>query len=86
MVSGDCFVCDEDLRDKLRDNYGAVACDMESAAVASVGYKMGVGTVALRRISDDAGNDASGLYLDAAVYETSMTDMLINIIGNLKGA
>lgn len=86
MVSGDCFVCDDALRDRLRDDYGAVACDMESAAVASVGYKMGVGTVALRRISDDAGNDASGLYLDAAVYETSMTDMLINIIGSIKGA
>ena len=85
MVSGDCFVCDDALRDRLRDSYGAVACDMESAAVASVGYKMGVGTVAIRRISDDAGNDASGLYLDAAVYETSMTDMLINIISNLKG-
>ncbi|MBQ2704606.1 MAG: 5'-methylthioadenosine/S-adenosylhomocysteine nucleosidase [Clostridia bacterium] len=86
MVSGDCFVCDDALRDRLRDNYGAVACDMESAAVASTGYKMGVGTVALRRISDDAGNDASGLYLDAAVYETSMTDMILNVIGNFKGA
>ncbi len=84
MVSGDCFVCDDKLRDTLRDRYGAVACDMESAAVASVGYKMGVGTVALRRISDDAGNDASGLYLDAAVYETSMTEMLINILSKIE--
>lgn len=83
MVSGDCFVSDNTLRDKLRDRFNAVACDMESAAVASVAYKCGIGTLALRRISDDAGDDASGLYTEAAVYETSMTDMLMSIIKSI---
>ncbi len=78
MVSGDCFVSDDNLRDELRDRYNAVACDMESAAVASVAYKCGIGTLALRRISDDAGDDARNIY--AEVYETSMTDMLMSII------
>ncbi len=80
MVSGDCFVCSDELRDRLRDSYGAVACDMESAAVASVGFKCNINTFAIRRISDNAGNDASGMYQAAAVYDSSMTDMLINII------
>lgn len=83
MVTGDCFVCDNALRDTLRDRFNAVACDMESAAVASVAYKCGVGTLALRRISDDAGDDANGLYTDAAVYETTMTEMLMNIIKHI---
>lgn len=83
MVTGDCFVCDDEKRDMLRDKFNAVACDMESAAVASVAYKCGVGTVAVRRISDDAGNDAGGLYTDAAVYDTTMTEMILNIIGRI---
>ncbi len=78
MVSGDCFVSDDRLRDELRERYNAVACDMESAAVASVAYKCGIGTLALRRISDDAGDDASNIYVEA--YETAMTDMLIGIV------
>ncbi len=78
VVTGDCFVSDNKLRDELRDRFNAVACDMESAAVASVAHKCGIGTLALRRISDDAGDDARNIYAEA--YETCMTDMLMSII------
>ncbi len=82
VVTGDCFVSDNILRETLRTRFNAVACDMESAAVASVAYKCGVGTLALRRISDDAGDDASGVYAEA--YETSMTEMLMSIIKKIS--
>ena len=78
MVTGDCFVSDDKLRDMLRDGFNAIACDMESAAVASVAYKCGIGTLSLRRISDDAGDDARNVYVEA--YETTMTEMLMSII------
>ena len=62
MVSGDCFVGDEGLRQFLREKWGAMSCDMESAAVAYVCHLAGVGFGAVRRVSDDAGDDAPASY------------------------
>lgn len=78
MVSGDCFVCDAQLRNELSEKYDAISCDMESAAVASVGFKSGVPVVALRRISDDAGDSANEMYTATCeIYETAMIDMVL---------
>lgn len=83
-VCGDCFVSDDDKRARLKSLFDAVSCDMESAAVASVGFKAGVGTLALRRISDDTGDNASGVYREEiSVIGTSMTDMVIAVIDAL---
>ncbi|MCI8360887.1 MAG: 5'-methylthioadenosine/S-adenosylhomocysteine nucleosidase [Clostridiales bacterium] len=62
MVSGDCFVGDPALRDFLKNKWDAMSCDMESAAVAYVCALAGVGFAALRRVSDDAGDDAPESY------------------------
>lgn len=62
MVTGDCFVSDDGLRCKLAEKYKAIACDMESSAVAAVCADSGVGFLAVRRISDDAGNTAHSDY------------------------
>ena len=73
MVSGDKFVSDEHLRDLLKDKYSAVCCDMETAAVAYIGYLTLTPFVAVRIVSDDAGSDA---YSDYADMNASSTDML----------
>lgn len=57
-VSGDSFICNDEKRDQLREQFSATSCDMETAAVASVAFMAGVPFGALRRISDDAGDDA----------------------------
>ena len=62
VVTGDSFVCDPKVRDMLRDNFDAIACDMETAAVASVCYKAGVRFLAIRRVSDNAGDSAAEDY------------------------
>ena len=81
MVTGDCFVCDEKVRCWLRDEFGAISCDMETAAVAAVGYKLGVKTVAIRRISDDAGDSANELYKETtAQIEVSLMEMALSVI------
>lgn len=64
MVTGDCFVCDSALRDTLKETYGAISCDMETAAIASVCHITNTPFFSLRRISDDAGEDASTCYRD----------------------
>ena len=87
MVTGDCFVCDDGKRQELSDRFGAVSCDMETAAVAGVGYRAGVGTVAIRCISDDAGNNANALYREvSAGYEESAAEMALILIDKLSEA
>lgn len=62
MVCGDSFIADEGKKREFARLLGAVACDMESAAAASVCYKAGVPFLAVRRISDDASDAAAESY------------------------
>ena len=57
-VSGDSFICSNEKREQLKEWFGAFSCDMESAAIASVAFMASVPFAALRRISDDSGDDA----------------------------
>ncbi|MGI6279511.1 MAG: 5'-methylthioadenosine/S-adenosylhomocysteine nucleosidase [Acutalibacteraceae bacterium] len=61
-VSGDRFICDEQSRRSLKENFGAKSCDMETAAIAYVCNFSEIPFISLRRISDDAGNDAVDSY------------------------
>lgn len=65
-VTGDCFISDDNLRDKMKNDFGAVSCDMETAAIASVCYQTGMKFACVRQISDDAGNDANVSYEQVA--------------------
>lgn len=84
-VSGDRFVCDDDLRNSLASDFGAMSCDMESAAIAYVCEFANVPFLAVRRISDDAGNNAAELYdeinngdqTELCVYISKFIDKLI---------
>lgn len=67
-VSGDHFVCNCDERSFLFETFGANLCDMETAAIAYVCYATGTPFAALRRISDDAGDDAAESYRDMNSY------------------
>lgn len=80
-VSGDHFICDAETRDKLKKNFSAMSCDMETAAIAYVCSRSEVPFLALRRISDDAGDSASEAYREMnAQDDTLLSDYLIEII------
>lgn len=84
-VSGDCFVCDEKLRVALRDNFGAMSCDMETAAIAYVCDFANIPFLSLRRISDDAGNDAVDSYREMNnLAEAVLSDLIIDFIKALN--
>lgn len=68
FATGDCFVSNAALRDSLRDNFGAIACDMETAAIADICQSASVPFAALRKISDDAGESAAESYRDMNTY------------------
>ncbi len=64
LVTGDCFVSNEELKQQLIADYSAAACDMEPAAIASVCHIANVPFCSIRRVSDDAGESASAAYRD----------------------
>ena len=83
-VSGDRFICDADVRDMLKKEFGAMSCDMETAAIAYVCDFAGIPFLALRRISDDAGADAKDSYREMnTADETLLSDYLLELIKSI---
>ncbi len=68
-VCGDKFICNTFDRDFLRDTFAATTCDMETAAIASVCDMANIPFLSLRRVSDDAGDDAYANYSDMNMGE-----------------
>ena len=64
----------------LKNEFNAMSCDMESAAVAYVCSLAGIRFAAIRKISDDAGDDASSSYQDVNnLRESVLVDLLVEI-------
>lgn len=79
-ATGDRFVCDEGLRNLLRDGFGAMCCDMETAAIAYVCEYAGVPFAAVRKVSDDAGEDALESYREMNTSgETDLSDFILDL-------
>ena len=74
FVCGDMFVASEGKKRFVIDNFGANACDMESAAIASVCHKAEIPFVSFRSISDDADDVAPDTY--NAQNEKKQTDLI----------
>lgn len=88
-VCGDRFICSAADRDFFKNNFSAMSCDMETGAIASVCDMMSVPFIALRRISDDAGESAVDSYNDMNTSgETVLTDiferLVISVINSKK--
>ena len=58
VASGDQFVCEQGLKDKIIAVTGAACTEMEGAAIAQAAYRNGVPFVIIRAISDKADNSA----------------------------
>lgn len=80
-VCGDRFICSTDDRDFLRENFGATTCDMETAAIASVCDMADIPYLSIRRVSDDAGDDAYANYSDMNTGEgKALSDIFIKVL------
>jgi len=58
VVSGDQFIADSEVKDKLITNFQGDCCEMEGAAIAHSAYLNNIPFVILRAISDKADNSA----------------------------
>ena len=65
------------LRDALKKDFGINACDMETAAIAYVASLSDTPFASLRRVSDDAGEDATEDYHDMNNKPMSDLPMLL---------
>ncbi len=84
-VCGDKFICSADDRNFLRDTFAATTCDMETAAIASVCYMANIPFLSLRRVSDDAGDDAYANYSDMNTGEgQTLADVFLNVLNVLS--
>lgn len=83
--SGDYFLADTDKKTYFRDTVGLTAFDMESAANAAVCDKNGIPYVAVRLISDDAGDCAVDSYRDSFEFleKQELTDAVFKCIEQL---
>lgn len=58
IATGDKFIASNSDRERLRQSFGAIACEMEGAAIAHVCYINNVRCAILRTISDGGDSDA----------------------------
>ena len=84
IASGDAFIADEAKKKEIADTFGAVACEMEGAAIAHVCYVNSVPVCVVRSISDGADGDKEMSY--EAFREEAATrsaEIIINTIKNI---
>lgn len=58
IVTGDQFISSDELSIKLQNEFNALACEMESAAIAQTCYLNNIPYIIIRSISDSGGNIA----------------------------
>ncbi len=80
IASGDKFVADPAIKKYITDNFSAIACEMEGAAVGQVCYVNKVPFAVIRAISDDADGGACSDYPTfAARAAENSADIVIGI-------
>lgn len=77
IITGDIFLEDSVLKQKLVDTYGALCVEMESAAIAHCCAKNDVPFVIVRSISDNADDEAQGTYDN---FEQEVAHFTANIV------
>lgn len=71
IATGDVFVSDAALKHEIASNFGAIMCDMESAAIAQVCYANDVMFSVLRAASDRGDENASEEYEQSMKVEAA---------------
>ena len=84
-VTGDHFVCSKEESGFLKENFSAVSCDMETAAIAYTCNASNIPFAALRRISDDADDLAVENYREMNTSSNSMPyEIILEVIKNFN--
>ena len=77
VASGDCFVADKAVKDRIIAITGARCTEMEGAAIAQTAYRNGVPFVIVRAISDKADDSAE---MDYPTFERMAADRCAQVV------
>lgn len=84
IASGDQFINSTERKTYIRDTFGAIACEMEGAAIGHVCYVSGVDFVIIRCISDNASGEAEMEYPEmvsrAAIKSQALVEAILKEI------
>ncbi len=84
LGTGDIFLTDGVKKKLFYDTFGVEAFDMETGAIASVCQKAEIPMLSLRKISDDADDDALENYREMNDrQESCLTELLVNIFDRI---
>ena len=74
VASGDQFISGGEAKTRIRGRFGAIACEMEGAAIGHVAVLNGVRFVVIRALSDNADGSAPENFgaFAAAAADTSV--------------
>ena len=82
VVSGDQFIADSEVKNRILENFGGYCTEMEGAAIAHTAYLNKVPFVILRAISDKADNSAA---MDYPAFEKQAIEHSVRLtMGILK--
>ena len=77
IASGDQFISSVERKDYIRTTFGAIACEMEGAAVGHVCYLAGVEFVIIRCISDSATGEAEMEYPEMVSHAAKKSEAVV---------
>ena len=80
IASGDQFINSAQKKAFIRDTFGAIACEMEGAAIGHVCYVSGVDFVIIRCISDNASGEAEMEYPEMVKRAAVKSQLLVEAI------
>ena len=84
VASGDQFVCYESTRARIVEQFGALCCEMEGAAIAQAAEANGVPFAIVRAISDKPGTE--GQAMDYATFERASAERCAKIVEHMAAA
>lgn len=85
IASGDQFISSAERKSFIRDTFGAIACEMEGAAIGQVCYISDVDFVIIRCISDSATGEAQMEYPEMVSRAAKKsTELVIAMLNDLE--
>ena len=80
IASGDQFVCDQDVKDRIVSEFSAYATEMEGAAIGQAAYLNEIPFLVVRAISDKADGSAQ---MDYSEFEKAAVEHSVKLTLNM---
>ena len=77
VVSGDQFIADKTVKERIIENFGGLCTEMEGAAIAQAAYLNNIPYLIIRAISDKADDSAS---VDYPTFERKAIDNSVELL------